>query len=117
MLNKDIYSTFDVFDITSLKYPHSSVNLVAEACCLILAKKPNFANFRALVSEPDFLDKYISRYDPKNSMSDYVMNELKARVENVDFVPEKITLVNKTAGAICKWVLAVYEVGAINVRL
>ena len=101
----------NVSEITSLTYPHSSVNMVGEAICLIAARKPNFANFKSLLNESNFLNKYISSYDPKN-MSDYVHNELKNYVENENFLPEKISPINKTAGAICKWILVCFEIAS-----
>lgn len=103
----------NVSEITSLAYPHSWVNMVGEAMCLIAARKPNFANFKSLLNESNFLNTYISSYDAKN-MSDYVHNELKIYVDNPNFVPDKIREVSKTAGAICKWILVSFDIASKN---
>ena len=100
--------------ILSLKYPHSSVNLVGEAMCLLWAKKPSFSNFKSLVGESDFLAKYIRPFNP-NTTSDYVLNELATSyIHNEEFAPDKIAAINATAGAMCKWIRCVYEIASRN---
>lgn len=81
--------------------------------CLILSKKPSFANFKLLANESDFLNRYIKPYDPQ-STSDYVINELRNYVENSYFAPEKISLINKFSGAMCNWIIIVYEIANAN---
>lgn len=112
-IKKDVFVAYNPMEISSLKYPHSLVNFVGEAICLIFSKKPSFSNFQALISEPDFLRKYIQPYNPSLA-SEYVINELKQYVENSEFVPEKIQPISKTAGALCKWILTAYEIATLN---
>ena len=65
-----------------------------------------------MIDEPDFLHKYIRPFNP-SSVSDYVLNELSAYLENEDFV-KNTDLVNKTAGALAKWIVVVYEIACSN---
>lgn len=111
-INKDVYVAFNASEITSLKYPPTSVNLVAEAFCLLFSMKPSFSTFQSIITyEPDFLHKYIRPFNP-SSVSDYVLNELTTYLENPDF--QNTDLVNKTASALGKWILVVYEIACSN---
>lgn len=103
----DVFVAYNATEITSLKYPPTSVNLVGEAFCLLFAKKPSFSTFKQMIGESDFLHKYIRPFDPI-TVSDYTMNELTSYIQNADFA--QAGLVSKTAGALSKWILTVYEI-------
>lgn len=102
----DVFVSYNATEITSLKYPPTSVNLVGEAFCLLFSKKPSFSTFKQMIGESDFLHKYIRPFDP-STLSDYTMNELTSYIQNPNFA--QAHLVSKTAGALSKWIIVVYE--------
>ena len=96
--------------LKALKYPHTRIILVAEAICILYAKKPSYENFIKLINQNDFIFKF---YDI-NNISDYTMSELKKYIDNPEFSVEKIAFASQMCSYLCSWVTLLYNYNLLH---
>ncbi|CAF0816519.1 unnamed protein product [Brachionus calyciflorus] len=113
--NLDKITKDDMYQIKTLKYPPSGLNLVAEAICIMYAKKPSFENFKKLIYEypNSFIDESLKLFD-HTFLSDYDLEKLQSYLKNPDFKPDKINQVSQTGAYLCEWVYVMYDLIKLN---
>ena len=86
--------------------------MVAEAICLIFAKKPVYENFIRLINETagNLVETKLKPYDP-DSTSEYVLTQLKNYIDNPSFNEENLTKVSILCASLCGWIKAIYDYG------
>ena len=101
-------SISDLEKLASVISPSFSMNLVAEAICVLFSKSKSFKNFQALVKNPPEFLQQLQNID-KVSISDYNISELKKMTALPEFQPEQLEKVSKLLGLLASFIWKICE--------
>ena len=94
-------------ELKSFSAPPGAVKNIANACCLLFAMRPEYTNFKKLVSDRDYMKKILN-YD-RNNVSDYVIVKLKPIVDLPEFTYEYTKKISSVSAVLCQWVRFIYS--------
>jgi len=105
----------EIIEIKAFKSPPSCVTLVGEASCLLFSMKPEYTNFKKLISTPNLIENFYT-FDI-NNMSDYTLNKLKKYINDPNFNPDSMLKISKFSSILCKTIICFYEYALLQKQL
>jgi dynein heavy chain len=95
----------EVNDIKLLT-PTKSIELLAEATCILFETEPSWENFKFLLSQKDLISSFMNFN--KEDVSDNVIKRLKKYIENKHLTLDSLRLESFICGTIYEYVKALY---------
>jgi len=94
----------DVQEMKAYKQPPELVQLVLEAVCILLGKKPSWDEAKKLMSDMGFLQS-LQDFD-KDNIEPKKIKSIQKYVQNESFQADTVGKVSKAAKSLCLWVRA-----------
>jgi dynein heavy chain len=94
----------DIQEMKAYKQPPELVQLVLEAVCILLGRKPSWDEAKKLMSDMGFLQS-LQDFD-KDNIDPKKVKAIQKYVKNDSFQPDTVGKVSKAARSLCLWVRA-----------
>jgi len=94
----------DIQEMKAYKQPPELVQMVLEAVCILLGKKPSWDEAKKIMSDMGFLQS-LQDFD-KDNIDAKKIKAIQKYVKNESFQPDNVGKVSKAAKSLCLWVRA-----------